>query len=64
MKWGIVVEWDERGLACCEWLQRTSNDTMDDPREFVSAADAQSHIQRLTAGPYPFADLTPQAFAP
>ena len=63
-KWGIVVQWSERGLACSEWLQRTSADTLDDPNEFVSEVDAQVHIERLIAGPYPFANLAPQEFAP
>ena len=62
MKWGIVVKWDDRGLACCEWMQLTDELTIDDPREFTSEADAQAHIGRLTAGPYPNITFVTQAF--
>ena len=60
MKWGIVVKWDDRGLACCEWMQRTDENTVDDPMEFASAADAGAYISalRITFSRI----LTPQTF--
>ncbi len=47
MKWGIVVKWDDRGLACCEWMQLTDENTVDDPMEFANAADARAYISTL-----------------
>jgi hypothetical protein len=47
MKWGIVVEWDDRGLACQGWLQRTDEGTMDDPMGFDSEADAMYFLTTL-----------------
>ncbi len=49
MKWGIVVKWDDRGLACCEWMQLTDELTIDDPREFTSEADIITEIDRRIA---------------
>jgi hypothetical protein len=40
VKWGIVVEWDDRGLTCCGWMQLTDEQTLDDPMEFDSESDA------------------------
>ncbi len=62
MKWGIVVEWDERGLTCCGWMQRTDEDTVDDAMEFASAADAAFFISQVPPCGYDRA-LAPQEFA-
>lgn len=50
MKWGIVVKWDDRGLACCEWMQLTDELTIDDPRKFASEADAAHFISGQLVG--------------
>ncbi len=45
VKWGIVVEWDVGGLTHCTWMQRSYPDTVDDPREFDTEADAAAFIR-------------------
>ena len=64
-KWGIVAEWDELGLHCCGWMQRTNKTTgtMDDPKEFKTEAAAVKFIEGLQESPCD-RTLTPQEFAP
>ena len=47
MSWGIIVEWEVRGLVCCGWMQRTDEPTVDDPKEFESEADAEYFMDTL-----------------
>ena len=61
MSWGIVVEYDVRGLTHCWWMQRTTEDTLNDPREFDTEADAQAYIAVII--PYGCI-FTPQELTP
>lgn len=63
MSWGIVVEWDVRGLPCSMWMQRTDEPTIDDAKEFDSEADAAQFILQVTPCPYDRV-LAPQEFEP
>ncbi len=60
-RWGIVVEWGERGLTCSAWMQRTDEPTIDDAKEFDTEADAAQFILQVTPCPYD-RSLAPQEF--
>lgn len=62
-KWGIVVEWSDRGLACLGWMQCTDEPTLDDPKVFDTEADAAHFITALPSSPFDRI-LAPQQFAP
>ncbi len=49
MKWGIVVEWDERGLECCRWY---SVGTPDEGPAVFGSEEAAQHAATALGGQY------------